>query len=250
MKTTFLKIATALLMLTSVNSAFAASSPSVPQYTQLTWIKNFYKIEAHGNVQLHLVTGEKTKVEMSSSYYDHNALVQVENGVLRITCYNKERLNVWVTISDLSALSAYDNVLVQTEGKFSALDLDVELFNRAKADLNLDCSFTNIKLNDRSMADISGTAMECKLATNYAATLNDVNFVPAQQSAQRIAPVWETRIEFTGFSNGALLTDMTDDSHAKGAAKELRFSSGSAKQIKLDIPADVTRINMTTSLIN
>jgi len=126
---------------------------------------------------------------MNSSYFDHNALVQVEDGVLRITCYRTERLNVWITVDDLRALSAYDNVLVQTEGKFSAMEFEVELFNNAKADLNLDCFAANVKLHDRSMADISGTAMESDLTSNYAATLNSANFTADQLSTERIDPI-------------------------------------------------------------
>jgi hypothetical protein len=153
MKTNFLKIATLLFMLIA-GKTFAENPNKVQSYTELTWIPKFYKIEIHGNVELHLLPGDKCKVEMNSTYFDHNALVQVENGLLRITCYRTERLNVWVTADDLRAIAAYDNVLVQTEGTFSGIELDVELFNTAKANLNLDCFATNVKLNDRSMADI------------------------------------------------------------------------------------------------
>ena len=123
---------------------------------------------------------------MSGTYYDHNALVQVENGVLRITCYRTERLDVWVTAYELSALAAYDNVLVNTQGTLSSLDLNVELFNKAKANLNLDCYSTHIKLNDNSLADISGTAAESELAVNYASTLNSTNFIARQMLKRRM----------------------------------------------------------------
>jgi hypothetical protein len=243
MKTTFLKITALLLMLTVAKNSFAANSENRQVYTELTWINSFYKIEVHGNIQLHLLSGEKNKVEMNSTYYNNNALVQVENGVLRITCYRRERLIVWVTVNDLRALSAYDNVRVQTEGKFSALELEVNLFNKAKAALNLDCFFTNIKLNDRSMADISGTAIESDLASNYAATLNSTNFTANQMSSERIAPVWETRIEFIGSRNTELLGDMTS---VKGPGS----STGTTKQTKFDIPASVERISINQSLAN
>lgn len=200
MKTTFLKTAALLLlMLTAEKKSFAVNSEKSQEITELTWISNFSKIEVHGNVQLHLLSGEKTKVEMSSTYYDHNALVQVENGVLRITCYRTERLNVWVTVNDLRALSAYDNVLVQTEGRFSALDLDVDLFNKAKADLYLNCLCTNIKLNDRSMADISGTAMESDMTVNYASTLNSTDFLADQILRERIVPVQNMRVQYAAY---------------------------------------------------
>jgi len=240
MKTNFLKIATLVLMLTATNNLFAANSGSRQEYTELTWISNFSKIEVRGNVQLHLLSGGKNKVEMNSNYYGQNALVQVENGVLRITCYRKERLNVWVTIDDLRALYAYDNVLVQTEGRFSTIDFNVELFNNAKADLNLDCFATDIKLNDRSMANISGTAIESELTSNYAATLNATNFTADEIAMKRIAPVWETRIAFVDTDP---LSEMTE-------AKEVRFSITSASSIQFDMPAGVNVINITRTLIN
>ncbi|WP_214072565.1 DUF2807 domain-containing protein [Mucilaginibacter sp. dw_454] len=242
MKTTLLTIATLLLMLTAANNSFAANSGNHQEYTELTWINHFYKIEVHGNVQLHLLSGEKNRVEMNSTYYDHNALVQVENGVLRITCYRTERLQVWVTVDDLRALSAYDNVLVQTEGRFSTLEIDVELFNKAKADLNLDCFATNIKLNNQSMANISGTAIESELISNYAATLNAANFTADETVMKRIAPIWETRIAFVD-PDPDPLTDMA-------GTKELRLFSNAANPIKLDIPAGVNTLYITQNLIN
>lgn len=200
MKTTFLKTAALLLMmLTAEKKSFAVNSEKRQEITELTWISNFSKIEVHGNVQLHLLSGEKNKVEMSSTYYDHNALVQVENGVLRITCYRTQRLNVWVTVNNLRALSAYDNVLVQTEGRFSVLDLDVDLFNKAKADLYLNCLCTNIKLNDRSMADISGTAMESDMTVNYASTLNSTDFLADQTLRERIVPMQSLRVQYAAY---------------------------------------------------
>jgi hypothetical protein len=250
MKTTFLKIATLLFMITVGNRSFAANSGNAQQYTELTWINNFYKVEVHGNVQLHLVSGEKSKVEMSGTYYDHNALVQVEDGVLRITCYRKERLDVWVTVNDLHALSAYDNVLVQTEGKFSDLELYVELFNNAKADLDLDCCSANIKLSDRSIANISGRAIESELVSNYGATLNSTNFSANEISKERIAPMWEMRIEFIGCLGEPSSGSMDDNQPRVATVKELRFPLASTKQIKLDIPADVNAITITQSLVN
>jgi hypothetical protein len=251
MKTNLLKIATLLFMLSAGNTSFAGTSENGQSYTELTWIRNFTKIEVHGNVQLHLLSGDKCRVEMNSTYFDHNALVQVENGVLRITCYRAERLNVWVTADDLRSLSAYDNVLVQTEGKFSALEFDVELYNKAKADLNLDCFAANVKLNDRSMADITGTAIESDLTSNYAATLNAAEFTADDLSRERVNPIWETRVEFLGNRNYDPFTSLADeDSGSLPGRNELRFSSAASKPVEFKIPANVDRISVTTSVIN
>lgn len=207
MKTTFLKIAIVLLMITAGNKTFATTPNKHQDWAELTWINNFYKVEVHGNVQVHLLSGEKNRVQMSGTYYDHNALVQVDNGVLRISCYRTERLDVWITVYDLSALAAYDNVLVKTEGSFSALDLDIDLFNNAKANVDLDCCFTHIKLNDSSVADISGTALESELDCNYAATLNSTNFSADQLSMKREMPVKQKYAEYAAIDNSDYLFD-------------------------------------------
>jgi len=251
MKINVLKIAALLLLLTAGKTSFAENSDKDQSYSELTWIHRFYKIEVHGNVQLHLLSGDQSKVAMNITYFDHNALVQVEDGVLRITCYRAERLNVWVTADDLRVLFAYDNVLVQTEGKFSGLELDVELFNKAKAELNLDCFAANVKLNDRSMADITGTANVSDLTSNYAATLNSVNFSADQRFEKRIAPIWETHIEFLGTTGYDALTNLTEEQPGSlSGMNELRFSSLSSKPIEFKIPPNVDRVTVTTSVVN
>jgi hypothetical protein len=196
MKTTFLKIATVLLLAGTAGKSIAATPGKQPTSTVFSWITSFSKIEIHGNVHVHLLSGENTKVEMDGNYFNHSALVQVENGILRITCYKAERLNVWITLDDLREIAAYDNVLVDTQGKFSSIDLDVELYNKAKASMDLDCFCTHIKLNDESIADISGTAMESDLAVNYASTLNSTGFFADQISRKRMDPVQGIPVQY------------------------------------------------------
>jgi hypothetical protein len=196
MKTTFFKIATLSFLLGLTTTTFALTPGGNPETTKLTWLSKFYKIEVHGNVRLHLLQGEKNAVEMRGTYFDHNALLQVDNGVLRITCYRTECLDVWVTVYDLSAIAAYDNVKLDTYGKLSVIELDVELFNKAKASLNLDCFSTHIKLNDSALADLSGYAMEGNLEVNYASTLSSSNFVADQVSRKRLAPVQQAPVRY------------------------------------------------------
>ena len=196
MKKTFLKIATLSLLLALSTTTFAVTPGGTPETTKLTWLSKFYKIEVHGNVRLHLLQGEKNAVEMRGTYFDHNALLQVDNGVLRVTCYKTECLDVWVTVYDLSAIAAYDNVKLDTYGKLSVIELDVELFNKAKASLNLDCFSTHIKLNDSALADLSGSAMEGNLEVNYASTLNSSNFVADQVSWKRLAPIQQAPVRY------------------------------------------------------
>lgn len=251
MKTSFLKIAAVVLMMTGAKASLASDTVNGQNYTDLTWINNFDRIEVHGNVQLHLISGEKNRVEMSDSYFDHNALVQVEKGVLRITCYREQRLNVWVTAADLRQLDAYDNVQVQSEGKFSALELDLALHNQAKADLDLDCITANVKLNDKSMADISGYAVEGELISNYAATLNCENFKTEYESALRINPILETTVTLAADTpDQSFFTLPDDDQRATGNKKEIRFTTASKKPVNLDIPKDVQSVTLTHAVIN
>jgi hypothetical protein len=203
MKTALLKIVTVLLLISAGNKTLAATNSTSSAWTTLPWITNFYKIEAHGNVEVHLICGDKNRVEINNTYYDHNALLQVEHGVLRVTCYNRARLQVWITVNDLRSLSAYDNVLVMSEGKFSAIDFDLELNNNAKATMDLDCCCAEITLNDRAKADIKGTTTEGDLSVNYAATLNKSSFMAYQLSSKRIdaAPQIPIQYAVSGGSN-------------------------------------------------
>ena len=191
MKTQFLTIAAVLSIVFSVsNKSFAAvANNNNVETTVLSDISNINKIEIHGNVELYVTSGESDKVKVYDSYYNQNALVQEQNGVLRISSYKAEKLVVWVTAADLRAISAYDNSSVKSFGKLSSLEMNISLNNNATASVDMDCSTTNIVLNDNTKADITGVAAQSNLTVNQGATVNTSKFAAEQSTMKRISPV-------------------------------------------------------------
>jgi len=120
-------IAITLVVLGSVNFTYAAANSNDTTVT-LSAIGAFTKIEARGNVQVMVATGDKNAVTVDNNYYAESELVQVESGVLRITSYSAEKLVVYVTAKDLRSIAAYDNAIVKTDGKIALISLDVTLF--------------------------------------------------------------------------------------------------------------------------
>ena len=140
-------------------------------YTLLKEIKAINKIEVRGNVELFISDNSAEQVKVYNKYYSENALVQYNNGTLRVTSYNAEKLIVWVSTDDLQAVSAYDNAEVRSFGKLSKIEFDVDLHNNASANLNLDAYNANLKLSDNAKAELSGTATEFDLTANANATV-------------------------------------------------------------------------------
>lgn len=196
MKTKILSIATILFTVFSVSNKTFAASKNDDNATTLTDISKINKIEVHGNVQLYLSTGTNDKVKVYDNYYNQNALVQEQNGVLRISSYKAEKLVVWVTVNDLRAISAYDNASVESFGKFSSLELNLSLNNNATANLNIDCAQAKIAVNDDAKANITGTAAQSAIVVDQSATLNATQFYAEQGTQKRISPVAATKSAF------------------------------------------------------
>jgi hypothetical protein len=178
MKTTILTIAIALSTVFGISqSASAAIGSKEEVSTVLTDVSKISQIEVHGNVELYLSDGTADQVKVYNNYYAESALVQDQNGVLRISSYSAKKLVVWVTASNLSNLSVYDNADVKSFGKISSIDLDVKLFNNATARLDMDTYAAAITLNDHAKADFSGNIDEADMKYDPSAFLNTSNLV-------------------------------------------------------------------------
>ncbi|BAU52130.1 GIN domain-containing protein [Mucilaginibacter gotjawali] len=171
MKTLILTIAIAVSTLFGISQTTYAAT-GTQQVTQLSGVSNISEIEVHGNVQVYLSEGNTNQVKVYNNYYAENALVQDENGVLRITSYSPEKLVVWVTANQLAKLSAYDNAEVKSFGKFSAIDLDVKLFNNASAKLDMDTFSASISLDDCTTALLTGKIANGNIQYTHASALN------------------------------------------------------------------------------
>jgi hypothetical protein len=183
MKKAILTAAIALSVVFGISSSYAAATtPKTGISTVLTEVGNISEIEVHGNVQLYITSGSDEKVKVYNNYYAENALVQQQNGVLRISSYTADKLVVWVTVNDLAKLSVFDNAEVKSFGKFSALDLAVDLHNNALANLDLDAVKASFLLTDRAKADLSGSVEKSDMKYGRATSLNVTNFTAANST--------------------------------------------------------------------
>ena len=175
MKTKILSIILLFVAIAGFSESTYAATTNA-DYTLLKEIKAINKIEVRGNVELFISDNSVEQVKVYNKYYSENALVQYNNGTLRITSYNAEKLIVWVSTDELRTVSVYDNAEVKSFGKLSKIEFDVDLHNNASANLNLDAYRANVKLNDHAKAELSGTATEFGLTANTNTTVVKSDF--------------------------------------------------------------------------
>jgi hypothetical protein len=172
MKTSILTLAFALIALTGVSNIARAAAPGKEVVTVLNQQAPISQIEVRGNVELYVSDGAEDQVKVYNNYYSENAVVQGLDGTLRIVSYSDQKLVVWVTSNCLQKLSVYDNASVRSFGKLSAIVLNVNVYDSASAQLNLDAYAINLKLHDRAKADLSGSVSQAELSCDYSSTLN------------------------------------------------------------------------------
>jgi hypothetical protein len=183
MKTKILSFVTiAAIVLGLSNNTFAATKDSAAKNnnevsTVLTNVSKINKIEVRGNVELFVTDGANDQVKVYNRYYAESALVQSQKGVLRISSYSAQKLVVWVTADQLSAITAYDNAEVKSFGKLSPIEMDVTLHDNAYAKLDMNGYSANITLNNRAKADLTGNVTECNLKYDHSTTVNSTNLV-------------------------------------------------------------------------
>jgi phage gp45-like len=172
MKTTLTAIATVLFMVLGIANIASANTVKNDAGIVLTDISKINKIEVYGNVELYISSGPADQVKVYNRYYSENALVQSQKGVLRISSYKTEKLVVWVTVNQLSAINAYDNAEIKSFGNLSGIELDVKLNNNASASLDLDTYSASITLSGNAKAELKGNTNEYSLTRNATSNVN------------------------------------------------------------------------------
>jgi hypothetical protein len=172
MKTTLTAIATVLFMVLGFANIASANTVKNDAGIVLTDISKINKIEVYGNVELFISSGPADQVKVYNRYYSENALVQSQKGVLRISSYKTEKLVVWVTVNQLSAINAYDNAEIKSFGNLSGIELDVKLNNNASASLDLDTYSASITLSGNAKAELKGNTNEYSLTRNATSNVN------------------------------------------------------------------------------
>jgi hypothetical protein len=205
MKTKFLTLITLVTLTIATTSSTFANTTTKNNTTVLNNIARITSIEAHGNVEIYVTNGNKDGVEVYDSYYDQNALVQNENGVLRVSSYKADKLVIMVTVTDLRAISASDNAMVKSYGRFSSLDLEVELNDNAAADLNMDAFVARFTINDRAKADISGTIEDYQLNYSRSSTVNRTYLATENRTEKITTPLPQSTVAVVDSVNIASL---------------------------------------------
>lgn len=185
MKTKFATIIAAAALLLSVNITNAKADNGG---VTLTEVGSISKIEASGNVEVYITNGKEDGVKIYNDYYGANAMVQNEEGILRIASYKTEALIVVVTVKDLRAITANDNAIVKSyKGALSALSLDIQLNDKAIAALDIKAIAANITVKDQAQADLSGMIENYHLDYSQTSSVNKTELEAYTSTEREIA---------------------------------------------------------------
>jgi len=175
-------MAIAAVVLGVSNITFAATKDSAANNSEVSTVlkvSKISKIEVRGNVELYVTDGADDQVKVYNRYYSESALIQNQNGVLRISSFADQKLVVWVKAEMLTSIAAYDNAEVKSFGKLSPLEMEVTLHDNAYAKLDVDGYSMNITLNNRAKADLTGNVEQCNLKYDRSAYVNSTDFAAA-----------------------------------------------------------------------
>ena len=181
----FSLIAIAAVVLGVSNTTLAATKDSAANNSEVSTVlkvSKIDKIEVRGNVELYVTDGADDQVKVYNRYYSESALIQNNNGTLRISSFADQKLVVWVKAEELSAIAAYDNAEVKSFGKISPLEMEVTLHDNAYAKLDVDGYSMNIIVNNRAKADLSGNVDQCNLKYDRSAYVNSTDFAAAHMT--------------------------------------------------------------------
>lgn len=161
------------------------ASEKVNSYTNLTSVKNISKIKISGNVKLILIQDAKESVEVYDNYYTKNALVQQQNGELRISSFNTEALTVIAHVNNITTIEASNNASVKTAGNFNLLNLNVVLNDKATADINANTLSLTTNVNGTSALNLKGNteSYNAVLSSSAKVGMNDFTAIDSNVSA-------------------------------------------------------------------
>lgn len=173
-----------LTVVISASTPTLVSATTAKKVTVLSEVKKFSKLNIAGNVEVILVQSANQSVQVYDNYYSKNALVQEKNGELRISSFDKETLTVVVYASQLSEITASDNAVVKTYGKFKTLSLDVILKDQAKANLNTNTVDLFAKITGQASLNLTGSTTDYNAVIGTVATMNLDKFYAENSNIQ------------------------------------------------------------------
>ena len=181
----FSLVAIAAVVLGVSNTPLAATKDSAANNSEVSTVlkvSKISKIEVRGNVELYITDGADDQVKVYNRYYSESALIQNNNGTLRISSFADQKLVVWVKAEQLSSIAAYDNAEVKSFGKISPLEMEVTLHDNAYAKLDVEGYSMDVTVNNRAKADLSGNVDQCNLKYDHSAYVNSTDFAAAHMT--------------------------------------------------------------------
>ena len=213
MKTSIKNPIAGLLTTVVLTSSAFASSDEPKTITVLNQVKNISKLVISGNVEVFLIQAPIECVKVYDSYYSKNALVQQEQGVLRISSFQKETLKVAVYVNNLSSIQASDHATVKTFGKVSFLSLDVILKDKASADIEANTVSLYTSVKDSASLTLSGATEDHPAVLGSVAKMSMNHFTAASSSVSSIAaPVIASKKQVKETLESLSLMDTFSDS--------------------------------------
>jgi len=173
-KTLFAAALTTIILGTA--SVAANANENNNSYTNLTSVKNITKIKISGNVKLILIQDATESVQVYDNYFGKNALVQQQDGELRVSSFAKEPLMVVAHVNNVSSIEASNTSSVKTSGIFNLLDLNIVLSDGATADINANTVNLNTKVNDTATLNLIGSTDSYNAVLGSVAKLNMNDF--------------------------------------------------------------------------
>lgn len=135
-------------------TSFAATADNISVAASISKITN---IEVSGNVDVILVQSATERL----LDYDHSkARVQQEGSTLKVTSLKQEKVSLVVYVNNLFSIKASGLASVVTSGRFSLLDLSIQLSDFASADINASVISLRTNLNDHSNLTLQGDAIQ------------------------------------------------------------------------------------------
>lgn len=183
-------VAATLAMISLGTSAFAAGPVQDKNVTVLNQVQHMKKIEVNGNVEVILVQAPVESVKVYDNYYSKNALVQEENGVLRISSFRKQTLTVAVYVRDLSAIEASGNAKIKTSGKVNFLSLAITLKGNASADIDANTVEMYTAVEDNASLNLAGNASSHYALLGSQGKLSMDQFNAQSSTTKAMAPVF------------------------------------------------------------
>src|SRR6476661_7504975 len=110
-----------VLVVITVRPNAAKAAEISGEVTEFKDVKHINKIQVRGNVEVFINQSTEEGVKVYDEYYKKNAMVQWEDGVLRICSYKNEKLTVLVNVTDLNAIEASGDVKIRSLNKLSSI---------------------------------------------------------------------------------------------------------------------------------